>query len=161
MSDASEDVATAARVVLEVLGAAGFRPSILHVLTEDNQPRMWDGSGHNADQWFDEMRRRHGAGPETMTVVTGDPEHELVTFAAGADLVIMLWNHDASSGRAPLLRSMLRRGIAVPHLLVPLAWVATLPRVGRELMTTGLAPTEPGEPGRTPPDDAAHRPSDT
>jgi hypothetical protein len=126
VSDASDEMAVATRVVMEALLVAGFRPGILLVLTEDNQPRMWEGSGHNADQWFDEMRRRHGAGPETLTVVTGDPEHEFATFAMGADLVIMVWHHDASSDRAPLLRSVLQGGITVPHLLLPLPWVETL-----------------------------------
>jgi hypothetical protein len=122
-SDASDDVAGGARLLRDRLAKAGFRSTILHVLTEDNRPRMWEGSGHHAAQWFDEMRRRHGASPETLTVVPGDPEHELETYASGADLVVVLWRHDVSFGHAALLRSVLQRGIAVPHLLVPLVWL--------------------------------------
>jgi len=122
-SDASDDVAEGARVLRDRLAKAGIRSTILHVLTEDNRPRMWEGSGHHAAQWFDEMRRRHRAGPETLTVVPGDPEHELETYASGVDLVVVLWHHDVSFGHAALLRSVLGRGIGVPHLLVPLVWL--------------------------------------
>jgi len=123
-SDASDEVAAGARALSTRLARAGVQATILHVLTEDNLPRMWEGSGHHAAEWFDELRRRHGATSDVLSVVTGDPHEELRAYATRADLVVMLWRHDTSAGRASVLRSVLRSGIGVPHLLVPLVWIA-------------------------------------
>jgi hypothetical protein len=123
-SDASDEVAAATAALYARLSGIGVQSTVLHVLTEDNLPRMWEGSGYHAAEWLDELRRRHGAAAGALSVVTGEPQEELRAYAAGADLVVMLWRHDTSAGRAMVLRSVLRNGIMVPHLLVPLHWVA-------------------------------------
>ncbi|HUY23485.1 MAG TPA: universal stress protein [Acidimicrobiales bacterium] len=125
-SDGSDEVAAGARTLRRRLVEAGVQSTVLHVLTEDNRPRMWEGSGHHASVWFDELRRRHGATPEALRVVTGEPAHELRAYAASADLVVMLWRHAVTPGRSSLLRSVLVQGIDIPHLLVPLVCLEAL-----------------------------------
>jgi len=122
-SDASDEVASATRPLVARLQGAGIVSTILHVLTEDNRPRMWEGSGHHADEWFEEMRRRHAVGPDVLRVVTGDPREVLETYVAGTDMVVALWHHEPAGSRAPLLHEVLAASLDVPLLLVPLAWV--------------------------------------
>jgi len=123
-SDASPAVAVGVRMLCARLGRAGVRATVLHVLTESNQPRMWEGPGHHAKEWFAEMRRRHGTPTDALTVVSGEPEVQMRAYAAGADLVVLLWGSDSHAGHATVIRSLLGRAIEVPHLLVRLAWMA-------------------------------------
>jgi len=124
-SDASDEVAAGARSLLATLADAGVHATILHVLTAENRPRMWEGSGHHAAVWLDEVRRRHGATADVMRVVTGEPGDELRAHSACADLVVLLWRGELAPGRAAMVRSVLGSGIEIPHLLVPLEWVVT------------------------------------
>ena len=135
-SDASPAVTTGVRMLCARLGRVGVRATVLHVLTECNQPRMWEGPGHHAQEWFAEMCRRHGATSDVLTVVSGEPEDQMRAHAAGADLVVLLWASDSHAGHAAVIRSLLAQAIEVPHLLVPLAWIEAFGSSGTS--------TEPG-----------------
>lgn len=124
-SDASEDVTAGARILEARLRQGGVHASMLHVLTSQNQPRMWEGAGHYATVWLDELRRRHGAAPEGLQVVTGEAGREVRAYARTADLVVLLWHHDARPGHAAVIRSLLGRGVEVPDLLIPQSWMAS------------------------------------
>ncbi|HUC36239.1 MAG TPA: hypothetical protein VMR97_03865 [Acidimicrobiales bacterium] len=122
-SDASEEVAAATRSLHRRFTRAGVHLRMLHVMTADNTPRMWDGPGHHAAAWLDELRRRHGASPEAMSVVGGQPAEQLHEHAGEADLVVLFWRRDSREGHAAVIRSLFARGIEVPKLLVPLEWM--------------------------------------
>jgi hypothetical protein len=124
-SDASEDVAAGTRALHGRLSRAGVGVQILHVMTYDRVPRMWEGSGHHAAAWLDELCRRHGAKPDELKVVSGDPRHELRVHAGGASLVVLFWHHDSRTGHAAIVQSLLAQGIEVPHMLVPIGWMGT------------------------------------
>ena len=122
-SDGSEEVAAGTRALYRRFTRVGVHVTMLHVMTEDNMPRMWEGSGHHAAAWFDELRRRHGAAPDVLKVVSGEPGHELRVQAGAADLVVLFWRHDSRAGHAAVIRSLFARGIEVPKLLVALEWM--------------------------------------
>jgi hypothetical protein len=122
-SDASEAVAAGTRALYRRLSRAGVQVTMLHVMTEDSTPRIWEGSGHHAAAWFDEMRRRHGPATSALKVVTGDPWKELHDQAGEADLVVLFWRHDSRAGHAAVIRALFAQGIEVPKLLVPLEWI--------------------------------------
>jgi hypothetical protein len=122
-SDASEEVTAATRALYRRFTRAGVRVTMLHVMTDDNMPRMWEGAGHHAAAWFDELRQKHGAGLDVLKVVSGEPGYELRVRPDAADLVVLFWRHDSRAGHAAVIRSLLVRGIEVPQLLVALEWM--------------------------------------
>jgi len=122
-SDASEEVTVATRALYRRFTRAGVHVTMLHVMTDDNMPRMWEGSGHHAAAWFDELRQKHGAALDVLKVVSGEPEYELRVQPDSADLVVLFWRHDSRAGHAAVIRSLLVRGIEVPQLLVALEWM--------------------------------------
>jgi hypothetical protein len=122
-SDASEEVTVATRALYRRFTRAGVHVTMLHVMTDDNMPRMWEGSGHHAAAWFDELRQKHGAALDVLKVVSGEPEYELRVQPDAADLVVLFWRHDSRAGHAAVIRSLLVRGIEVPQLLVALEWM--------------------------------------
>jgi hypothetical protein len=128
-SDASDEVAAGARAMMQRLAAAGVSSTILHVVTTDNVPRMWEGPGHHARAWFTELFRRHGDGPDLLRVEAGHPAQQVTAYAASVDVVVVLWHGRAAPGRTIVLRSLLERDLDVPVLLVPLAWVRRSHRV--------------------------------
>lgn len=89
----------------------------LHVLTEGNRPAMWEGAGHHAAAWHDELRRRYLAGDASLVVRRGDPIEHVTAAEPRADLVVSCWGGDLSQGRARILRRLLERA-SVPVLLV-------------------------------------------
>ena len=122
-SDASEEVTVATRALYRRFTRAGVHVTMLHVMTDDNMPRMWEGSGHHAAAWFDELRQKHGAALDVLKVVSGEPEYELRVQPDAADLVVLFWRHDSRAGHAAVIRSLVGRGIEVPQLLVALEWM--------------------------------------
>jgi hypothetical protein len=122
-SDASEEVTAATRALYRRFTRAGVRVTMLHVMTDDNMPRMWEGSGHHAAAWFDELRQKHGAALDVLKVVSGEPGYELRVQPDAADLVVLFWRHDSRAGHAAVIRSLFIQGIEVPQLLVALEWM--------------------------------------
>jgi hypothetical protein len=138
-SDATVAVAAGAGILRDRLGTAGVRATFLHVVTDDNRPRMWEGPGHHAAEWFNELCRRHRTQRDALTVVSGRADDQVRAYATSADLVVMLWNREAATGRASVLRSVLVAGIEVPHLLVPLAWIGASRRFASYHVLSGHA----------------------
>jgi len=125
-SDAGDELARASATLVGALGRSGVAVTVLHVVTDDNRPRMWEGAGHHAVQWFEELAARHGCAGPSLRVVAGSPRREIAMHSASVDLVLVPWHHIAADGRAPVVRALLDGELDVPVLLAPLAWVGTL-----------------------------------
>ena len=92
----------------------------VHVLGEDNRPAMWEGSGHHAQEWLEELRREHQVGTALLRVRSGRTTDVLRSWAAEADLVVVEWGGKTGAERARVLRAILA-GSPPPLLLLPAA----------------------------------------
>ncbi|HUA95269.1 MAG TPA: hypothetical protein VMB82_07050 [Acidimicrobiales bacterium] len=90
----------------------------VHVLTEKSRPRMWEGPGHHAAAWHDELRRRHRVGTATLAVRSGQPAVVLAELGVRADLVAACWDGQVTAGRAKVLRAILASALPPPLLLL-------------------------------------------
>jgi len=131
-SDDSPEVERAARLCTVHLLRSGVRTTIVVVLTESSAPPMWEGAGHHAAAWRNELQRRYGR-PDRLQVVTGPPGSTIREQCAGADLLLLLWHQAIEADRAQVVRSVLEEGALQPCLLVPLRWVA------REASSAGVS----------------------
>ena len=122
-SDASEVEASGARTFRRRLRHDTVHAATLHVMTDESRPRMWEGAGHHAEAWTRELRRRHGATSDTMTIVRGAPTREIPAHADSADLVVLLWRRDARAGHGTVVRSLLESNPEIPYLLVSPEWL--------------------------------------
>lgn len=116
----SDQVSSALRPILHRLQTAGVQVAQLLVVTAETLPAMWDGSGHHALAWHEELRRRHQVDDASVEVASGVPAPLVVARAGDADLVIMCWARRAPAGGAKTLRGVLAV-LDVPLLLVPVA----------------------------------------
>jgi hypothetical protein len=90
----------------------------LHVLGRTSRPAMWEGSGHHAEAWFAELRRRHQPAGTALAVVGGDPVERILSAGREADLLGICWHCDASPDRAGVVRAVMDR-VEQPLLLIP------------------------------------------
>ena len=114
--------------------ALGSAVAELHVLTDATRPAMWEGAGHHAAAWHDELRRRQLVGDASLAVKNGDPVEHLTAAEPRVDLVVSCWGGDPSRGRARILRRVLEAS-SVPVLLVrtPPAELPSRPRPAADL----------------------------
>ena len=96
---------------------AGLKVRQVHVLTESTRPAMWEGSGHSAQAWWDEVRRRHQMGTASLSVSSGDPATEILALTRHVDLTLLFWRGRTSPDRAAVLRQIID-GAGGPLLLV-------------------------------------------
>lgn len=89
----------------------------VHVLSDRSRPAIWEGAGHHARAWHDELRRRHQVGTAHLTVRSGEPPTVIGALAAGTDLVVACWNGQVGAKRARVLREILA-GVHPPLLLL-------------------------------------------
>ena len=68
----------------------------------------------------------------------GPPGPAIRAYAEDADLLVLLWHRVTAVGRALVVRSVLGDGVALPCLLVPIAWLESL-RAGPD---TGIRSAE-------------------
>ncbi len=99
------------------LERAGFEVQQIHLLTESTRPVMWEGPGHHAQAWWDEVKRRHQMGTASLTVSSGDPATEILATSRTADLTVLFWRGCTAPDRAPVLRQIVDGAIG-PVLLV-------------------------------------------
>lgn len=121
-SDGSAAVARGVRLCSLHLLRSGVDTTVLLVLDDGSAPPMWEGPGHHATAWRDELGRRHGVS-DRIEVVSGAPGPTVRAHLAKADLLVLLWHQAAGEGRANVLRAVLDGGIDQPCLLLPLDWV--------------------------------------
>lgn len=143
----SSDVVDSARFLSDRLRAAGVRTAVLVVLSDGALPSMWEGAGHHAAAWREELARRHGD-PDELEVLSGDAGvgPAIRARAAGAGVLLLVWRRVAAEGRAEVVRAVLDTGgedeAVLPCLLVPITWVEGL----RDRTATRL-PEEATRPG--------------
>lgn len=119
--DASDAVAAAARPFLARLQEAGIEVALLHVVTPETRPTMWNGSGHHAQAWRSELSRRHQVGDAQVEIAVGAPPATLINDRSSkADLVVLFWKCQVLTGRARLVRTVLA-STDVPVLLLPVS----------------------------------------
>ncbi len=95
----------------------GLAVGRLHVLTTRTFPIIWEGAGHHAEAWLDELRRREHVEEADLTVASGDPAGEIRRAGRRSDLIVLCWQGDASAGRARIVRDVLV-GVRPPLLLI-------------------------------------------
>lgn len=129
------DVVQGVGLLARHLRRGGVRTTVLVVLANGAVPSMWEGPGHHAAAWRDELQRRH-RGAESVEVLpgVGPTGSSLSAHAEDADLLVLLWHRVATVGRALVARSVLGQATGVPCLLVPIAWLASL-RARRDPVT--------------------------
>ncbi len=86
--------------------AADLAVEQVHVLTDQSRPAIWEGAGHHARAWLDELRRRYQVGTASLRVRAGSPAAVLCALAAGVDLVVACWSGETGAGRARVLREI-------------------------------------------------------
>ncbi len=123
----------------------GLELEEIHVLAGPARPPMWEGPGHHAEAWFDQLRRHHQVGDATVAVRSGEPAAAIRAAAPRSDLLLVCWNGDAARGRALVLRSLLR------HARQPLLLVCLRPAAGGG-PEAGAGPA--GQPDRHGPEEA-------
>lgn len=89
----------------------------VHVLSDQSRPAMWEGAGHHAQVWHNELRRSYQVGLANLRVRSGRPGTVLRSLAADADLIVACWNGQATATRAEVLREILS-GAPPPLLLI-------------------------------------------
>lgn len=96
---------------------AGLEVDQIHVLPEASLPAMWDGSGHHAQAWWSEIRRRHLVDARPLAVESGDPVEGILAAAGRYNLIILVWRGDPAAGQAEVLRGVIAQ-VGKPALLV-------------------------------------------
>lgn len=125
-SDDSRELVRAAGLASLHLARSGVKVTVLLVLTGATVPRMWEGAGHHAAAWWQELERRYGSA-DRVRVSTGMPGPTVRAHGRDANLVVLLWRQVVDDDRAPVVRAVLDEGVAQPSLLVPIAWVLAAP----------------------------------
>lgn len=95
---------------------------VLHVFTDETTPRVLDRPGRDLELLGDEFLTRHCPGATHIELCAG-PTGCRVTEVCGeqqADLVVLSWSQNASSGHAAVIREVLGHS-SVPVLLLPIA----------------------------------------
>jgi hypothetical protein len=133
--DGSPDTAEAVADIARQALAGGAQVLAMHVFDAATVPAFWDHPAHTHEQWTHEFLRRNLPGADVLDLRRGDPAAEVLaaTGRTDADLVLIGWGRDLSSGRAATVRQVLADGV-VPVLLV----------------ATGPAPRPAPDPGPRP-----------
>jgi nucleotide-binding universal stress UspA family protein len=110
--------------LIELAHDAEIEIVVLHVHDAATLPAFTDQPQHEADAWRQEFVARYcpwGIGKVELQVCVGRREEEIlrVADATKADLVALGWAQQLASGRAPVVRELLKRG-RTPVLLLPL-----------------------------------------
>jgi nucleotide-binding universal stress UspA family protein len=120
--DGTAPTTAALREVLEMAGREHLDVTVLHVYDEASVPMFSDQPVHEARAWTDEFLRRHCPDPDAVSLELriGTPETHVVDVAVDsrADLLVLGWSQDLSSGRARVVRHALETSM-IPVLLVP------------------------------------------
>jgi hypothetical protein len=95
----------------------GMAVDQIHLLTQKSQPPMWEGPGHHAQAWHDELHRRHRVGTARLQVRGGQPSAVLGELGGRADLVVVCWGGQVEAGRPKVVREILA-GVVSPVLLL-------------------------------------------
>jgi nucleotide-binding universal stress UspA family protein len=131
----------ALREVLEMACRQHLDVTLLHVYDAASVPMFSDQPVHEARAWTDEFLRRHCPDPSAVSleVRIGTPATRVMDVAveSRADLLVLGWSQDLSSGRARVVRHALETS-AIPVLLVPVTRRAATEQL-RDPAGAGLA----------------------
>lgn len=116
-SDRSRSERRVLRGWIERIERRGVEVRQMHVMTRESHPVMWEGPGHHAEAWWNEIAQRHRAGVSTFSVRTGDPTQAILAESAACDLVVLFWRGGTSPDRARVLRDVIA-GATCPLLVV-------------------------------------------
>ena len=119
--DGRPESAKAVEPVLRLLGEAGIDLVVVHVFDQATVPSFWDQPSHAAPSWEREFLHRNLPMQRTrLNLCQGDAADKLVQTAndEGADILVMGWSQDLSSGHARTLQELLATG-GLPVLLLP------------------------------------------
>jgi nucleotide-binding universal stress UspA family protein len=132
----------ALREVLEMACRKHLDVTLLHVYDDTSVPMFSDQPVHEARAWTEEFLRRHCPDPDAVSleVRIGTPATHVMDVAveSRADLLVLGWSQDFSSGRARVVRHALETS-GIPVLLVPVAHRAASEAPAGDPATAGLA----------------------
>ncbi len=131
--DGTDSDARRLRPLVALFRAGGVATVLMHALTEETRPRFWEGPGHHAEAWRNEVELRHGA-------------EDFCDQAGAVDLVAMVWGGDPSVERAAVVRAALGDAVMVPVLLLPAPWVDAVHVEGDDA-PEGVSPDRPAGSG--------------
>ena len=145
--DGTDSDARRLRPLVALFRAGGVATVLMHALTEETRPRFWEGPGHHAEAWRNEVELRHGAEDDAELRISSDDPGRAVREQAGAvDLVAMVWGGDPSVERAAVVRAALGDAVMVPVLLLPAPWVDAVHVEGDDA-PEGVSPDRPAGSG--------------
>ena len=107
---------------VSMLARAGLEIVAVHVFDATTTPPFWEGPGHHTDAWRQEFLARCCSHPGArLELRSGAPSAQLVdvTRDTEADLVVLAWSRDFSSGHARVVRAALEESDA-PVILLPI-----------------------------------------
>lgn len=93
---------------------------VLHVFTDHTMPRILDRPGRDLELLGSEFLARHCPRASGIELRTGPVAPRVAEVGAeqAADLVVLSWSQDSSSGRARVVRDVLGHSV-IPVLLLP------------------------------------------
>jgi Universal stress protein family len=109
--------------VMQVLSSVIVSPVdliVLHVFTPATLPKTMDRPVRDLEMWSGEFLARYGPPDARVECRTGEIADEITHLATTqrADLVVLSWSRDASSGHALVARAVVGQ-CALPVLLLP------------------------------------------
>lgn len=118
--DGTREAAVAVDATVRDLSAAGLEVVVLHVLDRDSVPACLDQPHHALESWEHEFVARWTDADHRMVLRRGVPQRCILEVAEteAADLVVLGWSQDLSSGRAQVIRELLTHS-PVPLVLSP------------------------------------------
>lgn len=118
--DGTREAAVAVDATVRDLSAAGLEVIVLHVLDRDSVPACLDQPHHALESWEHEFVARWTDADHRMVLRRGDPQDCVLEVAEAeeADLVVLGWSQDLSTGRAQVIRELLTHS-RIPLLLAP------------------------------------------
>jgi nucleotide-binding universal stress UspA family protein len=139
--DASLETTAAVRSTAAMLSDAGLEVVAVHVLDPEHVPRFVDQPQHDYDTRRHEFIARYTNGTVPLELRSGIARDGVLRCAhdVDADLIVLCWAQDLSTGHADVVREALTRSSA-PVLLLP------LDRRTSPDQTASDAPSEPRAP---------------
>lgn len=120
--DGTSTTTSATDPFVSMLARAGLEIVAVHVFDATTAPPFWEGPGHHTDAWRQEFLARCCCHPGArLELRSGAPSAQLidVTRDTEADLVVLAWSRDLSSGHARVVRAALAESDA-PVILLPI-----------------------------------------
>ncbi|MFO7777320.1 MAG: universal stress protein [Nitriliruptoraceae bacterium] len=121
--DGAAETEAAVAPTVKLLADAALELVVVHVLADQEVPAFLDQAHHELESWGREFLARHAVTESAPRIVlrAGMPGRNVLEVASSeaADLIVVGWSQDLSTGRAEVVRLLLADAER-PVLLVPI-----------------------------------------